>query len=295
MRRLYRPAIAGAAGVVLGSVFAARNAVVIWNLPEPSPSLAEELARSTDCAWEDVRIRAADGAVLDGWIFTPRAPNGGGVILLHGVGDTRSGMLGHARFLLRAGYTVLTPDARGHGASGGRVISYGVLEAEDVRRWADWLVSNRPIERLYGLGASMGAAVLIQSLACEPRFRAVVVECPFASFEQIAYDRLWQATGAPRPLFWPVVNIGFTFVRWRYGFDLRRASPLDAVRATSVPILLIHGDRDSNIEIRHSRAIHSANPRATRLWEVPGAGHVAALQVARADYIRETLGWFASH
>ena len=50
---------------------------------------------------------------------TPARPNGAAAIVLHGVGDTRLGVLGQARFLLDAGYTVLTPDSRGHGASGG--------------------------------------------------------------------------------------------------------------------------------------------------------------------------------
>ena len=42
---------------------------------------------------------------------------------------------------------------------------------------------------LYGLGESLGAAILIESLPREPRFRAVVAECPFDSFEDIAYYR----------------------------------------------------------------------------------------------------------
>ncbi len=204
-------------------------------------------------------------------------------------------MLEHARFLVRAGYTVLTPDARGHGASGGKYISYGLLEARDLRSWADWLVANRGIQRLYGLGESMGASVLLQALAVEPRFRAVVAECPFATFEEIAYDRMWQATGAPRVLFWPVVTTGFGYARIWHGFNLYRASPLEAVRATSVPVLLIHGDQDRNIEIRHSRMLHAANPKATRIWEVPGAGHVGGLATAPSEYIGVVAGWFREH
>lgn len=294
MRRLLRIAIAVIVGVTLGSVVATRNALVIWERPAPDGALAEELARATKSSWETARVTGADGTPLEGWIFTPAAPNGAGVIVLHGVSDTRRGMLYHARFLLRAGYTVVTPDARGHGTSGGDHISYGVLESRDVHAWADWLMARRGVERLYGLGVSMGAAVLIQSLAVEPRFRAIVAESPFATFEEIAYDRLGQASGAGRALLWPVVNIGFLYARVRHGMDLHRASPVEAARATSVPILLIHGDRDGNIDIRHSRAIQAANPRTTRLWVVPGAEHVQVLPSAPREYVREVEAWFSA-
>jgi dipeptidyl aminopeptidase/acylaminoacyl peptidase len=58
---------------------------------------------------ETVRIRAADGALLEAWLFTPASPNGGVRIVLHGVADAWMGVLEHARFLLDAGYTVQTP------------------------------------------------------------------------------------------------------------------------------------------------------------------------------------------
>jgi dipeptidyl aminopeptidase/acylaminoacyl peptidase len=295
MRRIVRLAIAVVVGVVLGSVFAAHNALVIWSRPAPDPGLADELARAAAASWETARVTAADGAVLEAWLFTPRTANGAGVVVLHGVGDSRRGMLTHAQFLLRSGYTVLTPDARGHGSSGGKHVTFGVRESHDVRLWVDWLVSRGPVERLYGLGFSMGAAVLLQSLAVAPRFRAVVAESPFVTFEEIAYDRFEQATGAPRPALWPIVNIGFAYAWVRYGVNLRRASPLDAVRATSVPVLLIHGDRDRNIEIRHSRVLHAANPAALRLWEVAGADHVNALGAAGPAYIRAVDRWYRSH
>jgi uncharacterized protein len=160
---------------------------------------------------EPAQVTAADGVALQGWLFTPSQRNGAGVMLLHGVGDTRLGMMAHADFLLRAGYTVLTPDARGHGSSGGATITYGVREADDVHRWADWMRAR--IDRLYGLGESMGAAILLQSLAREPRFRSVVAECPFASFAEIARDRLSEATGAAPWLFTPVAKIGFGYAR----------------------------------------------------------------------------------
>ncbi len=292
MRRSIRLAIAGLAGAGIGSVIVTDNALHIGQRPAADPREASQLACETGSTWEPAEVAAADGIPLRGWLFRPAGTNGGAVILLHGVGDNRIGMIAQARFLLEAGYTVLLPDARGHGESGGRVISYGVREADDVRRWADWLLARAPAARLYGLGASMGAAVLLQSLAVEPRFRAVVAECPFANFRQIALHRLHQRSRVPAPLLEPVVALSFAYARARYGLNLWSASPAAVVRATAIPILFIHGMEDTSIPVRHSRELHALNP-ATQLWEVAAAEHVGSYPAQPEAYRRHVLAWFS--
>lgn len=204
-------------------------------------------------------------------------------------------MLAHADFLLRSGFTVLVPDVRGHGKSGGAITTYGVREAGDVRCWTDRLLQNPARHRICGIGQSMGASILIESLKVEPRFRAIVADCPFATFEEIAYERLHQVSGIPQPFFWPVVHLGFLYADLSYGVDLRQASPLGAIRLTRVPVLLIHGTADRNIPPHHSLELHAANPAATRLWLVPGAGHVASLSTDPQNYARKVVSWFQSH
>jgi dipeptidyl aminopeptidase/acylaminoacyl peptidase len=91
---------------------------------------------------------------------------------------------------------------------------------------------------------------------------------------------------------YPAVNFGFVYVRARYGVNLWDASPANALRGNHVPVLLIHGAADTNIDPRHSRALHAANPANTELWEVPGAAHVASLGASRQQYIRRVTTWF---
>src|SRR6478672_10305486 len=97
--------IAGAVGVALAAAAAplilCQNAIYIPTHArrQPSSAVADELARDAGGQWEAVSIRAADGATLRAWCFTPQHPSGAAVILLHGVADTRRGVLGHARFL----------------------------------------------------------------------------------------------------------------------------------------------------------------------------------------------------
>ena len=280
-----------ALGGLLLPVVVVEGNLHVFHRPAAWTPGADTLTRETGAPWEDVKIQAADGETLDAWLFTPPHPNGAAVILLHGVVDTRMGMSAHADFLLRSGFTVLTPDCRGHGASGGNTLSYGIRDADDVHRWADLLLARPGIRRLYGLGQSMGAAILIEALPREPRLRALVADCPFATFEEVAYDRLEQR-GLPPLAAWPIIQIGFAYTRLRYGFDLREASPAAAIRATRVPVLLIHGVDDQNIPIRHSRELHALNPAATQLWEVAGAGHISSLRIQPDAYRERVLAFF---
>ena len=245
-----------------------------------------------------VQIRAVDGALLRGWMFTPAVSNGACVIVLHGIGGSRQYALGFARLLLDNRYRALLPDLRAHGESGGDLVTYGVLEAGDVARWVDWLTGPEKCERVYGLGESLGAGILLQSLSIESRFRAVIAECPYASLEEVGRDRVAQLlpipSGIGRIIDMPFIEAAFLYVQIRYGIDARDARPAAAVRNTPTPILLIHGIDDAKTPVRHSREIAAQNPRIV-LWEVPHAGHTAAWTTEPVEFPRRVLGWFASH
>jgi uncharacterized protein len=284
------------AAVTAMPVVIAEGSLHIANRPAPNPLVADRLARTYDAAWRPVTIAAGDGARLAAWFFVPAEANGGAVLLLHGVGDTRVGVTGQAEVLLRAGYAVLMPDSRDHGESGGDLVTYGVREAADATEWARWMAAQPGVGRSYALGESMGAAVAIQSLALHPGFRAVVAECPFARFSEIAEYRVRQRLfGAPEIFAGPVTAAALWYARARYGVDISRASPVDALRDSTVPVLLIHGTVDTNIPPRQSRELHAVKPRSTELWEVPGANHVAALTTDPQTFRRRVLAWFGEH
>lgn len=246
----------------------------------------------------DEAIEAQGKSTLHAWLIQPQRSNGNAVILLHGLGDNRLGMTGYAGLLLSHGYNVLMPDARAHGESGGDLATYGIIERDDIRRWFEWLDQTTHSTCIYGLGESMGAAELLQSLAVEPRFCGVIAESSFSNFREIAYDRMGQRFGtgpwAGRTVLRPVVEIALLIARVRYQVDLTQASPEDTVAHTHVPVLLIHGVVDSNIPLRHSLRLVNHNPQLA-LWRVPGADHCGAMSVAPQEFEQRVLDWFATH
>jgi uncharacterized protein len=300
MRRLLRRAfffvLTYAALCTLIGIFVAEAALHPQRRPI-TPAIeasAQQMALCQGGHLEGVSI--TDGSVtLRAWSIRPQKDNGNAVILLHGLGDNRIGMIGYAELLIRHGYSVSLPDARANGASGGDLETYGLLERDDIRNWFDWLQARQHPHCIFRLGESLGAAQLLQSLQSEPGFCAVAVESPFANFQEIANDRMGQYfdTGPwlGRTILHPAELSAFFYARWRYGLDMWQASPEDAVARTKVPVLLIHGQIDSNIPVRHSRQIASRNP-AIVLWEVPNADHCGGIILAPQEFESRITHWF---
>lgn len=80
---------------------------------------AQAAAHAASEGFGNVSLTTADGTILKAWLLSPPSPNGGAVILLHGVLDNRLGVYGYGKWLLKNHYAVFLPDARGHGLSGG--------------------------------------------------------------------------------------------------------------------------------------------------------------------------------
>jgi fermentation-respiration switch protein FrsA (DUF1100 family) len=200
---------------------------------------------------------------------------------------------------LRRQYAVLVSDARAHGESGGGIATFGLNESRDLSQWINWLSAQDFHGCVYGLGESMGAAILLQSLANESRFCAVVAESPFATFREVAYDRLGQRLGGGYRVglafFAPLISEAFLYARLRFGVDFNQDSPATAVASTHVPVLLIHGTEDFNIPLRHCQAILKNHSGVMEFWQVPGAGHTGAFGREPAAFERRVTDWFSRY
>lgn len=263
-------------------------------------SQAEAVARQQfHTELQDVSVRAEDGIELKGWFLEAPHGNGSVVILLHGVTDNREGVAGYAPMFLSAGYSVLLPDSRAHGESGGDLATYGLRERYDVLQWTKWIQQDQARGCVYLFGESMGAAISLQAAAVTPGLCAVAVESPFSTFREIAYDRMAQHTMFG-PWFWrslgrPVIEIALAYSRMRYKVDLTKASPEDALEHTSVPALLIAGTADRNIPMRHSAELVRTSGSHAEMWVVNGADHGGAVGVAHDEFERRILTWFHDH
>jgi uncharacterized protein len=261
--------------------------------PDRAEQTAQMLAR-TGATKEDFIVRATDGAELRGWKVRPAVPNGDWVLLFHGVSDNRTGVLGHAEFLLRHGYSVVMMDSRAHGKSGGDMATYGWKERYDTVAIVNALYSTESVRNVDALGVSMGGAIALQSAAVEPRIEAVVAEDPFANLREVSYDYagLHFSPLLGMTLFRPAPIVALAALRKSGRFNPDDVSPEKAVVQRQFPVLLICGTRDRTIPCRHAERIYRAAVGPKELWEVEGAQHASALGQAPAEYEERTIHLF---
>lgn len=306
MRRAFKITLAICLGylllsVIAGMVVAEASLKLVRRPLRHRPEIAQFVRSHYGAELRDVNVQAADGAVLRGWYVRPREFNGSAVILLHGITDNREGVAGYGELFLDHGYAVLLPDARRHGESGGDLATYGVKESDDVHRWVEWLYAGEiaPSQCVYGFGESYGAALMLQSLAVEPRYCAVAVESSFSTAREMSYERVSGPLHL-RPWFGktvglPVIASAVVYARVRYGLDLLAPSPLEALKHSPVPVLLIHGEQDRSISPRHALILAKADPDRTQLWLVPNAGHTMAWAASHQEFENRVLSWYTLH
>jgi len=286
---LVTAAVFGAVSVVVMFVGAAGAADVALHPPRRPVALVCPCLAHSKC--DSVAISGRDGVSLRGWFYVPDVRTGKAIILFHGVGSNREDMVPLGALFLKHGYSVLEPDLRGHGESGG-IVTYGVLEAGDTSAWVDWLERTGHASGIYGFGASLGAAVLLEALEHETRFRAVVAESSYFDFRSAADERI--ARLLPSGTKWvagPFVESGMLWARWRDGVDLRDASAADGLRFSATPVLLIHGLADERTSPENSRRL-AALRTGVELWLVPGSHHADAWATAQTAFETRVLAWF---
>jgi alpha-beta hydrolase superfamily lysophospholipase len=296
--------------------------VAPWYLKPIRRELTPDLIREADVSFavshanrQDFDVRAPDGVLLRGWKVTPPNPNGSWVLLFHGVADNRIGVIGQGEFLLRAGYSVVMMDARGHGASEGSIATYGWLERNDTRAVVDAMFASHvgpcfggpavdlpgpprcgPFH-IFALGESMGAGIALQSAAADPRIEAVVAEASFANLREAAFDyaglRKSPLLGKTllRPFTWMLLYRGEKLT----GFPLAEVSPVKAVASRAFPVLLICDEKDEALPCRHTQMIYDAARGPKQLWVVPNAYHSAALGFYPEEFQRRVLSFFGTY
>jgi pimeloyl-ACP methyl ester carboxylesterase len=266
-------------------------------------ALTPDLIREADAAFahvgasrEDFAVRASDGALLRGWKARAANPNGAWVLVFHGVADNRIGVVSHSEILLRAGYSVVLMDSRGHGESEGAMATYGWLERNDAHAILDALVASEHPTHIFALGESMGAGIALQCAAADPRIEAVVAEAPFASLREASYDYAglrWSPLLGKTllaPFSWILVSRGESLA----GFSAAGISPEKAVAERPFPVFLICDADDVALPCRHAERIYSAARGPKSLWIVPGAFHTAALGFQPEEFRPRVLRFFAN-
>ena len=269
--------------------FVLASAIFAWKFTGPMRRPLGAAPEKFLSSFEAVRFTARDGVSLAGW-FVPCTGAKQAVVLLHGWGSTRTQMLARARFLHDQGYASLLYDARGHGESGGELVSFGWHERHDLLTALDWLRARGFTE--FGLiGASQGGATIALAGGELRSVRWVVLESVYPTLRNAVDRRFRRTLHLPG---WLAGSLMIPFAEWRLGRDASVISPRDAIAKLSCPVFVINGDRDTHTTPADAREIFDRAREPKSWWLVPGAAHVDIYGFARQDYEDHLLNFIST-
>ena len=185
------------------------------------------------------------GVTLGGILFRPASTSKllPAIIVLHGW--ARPGVPGApqvegtARRLSEQGYVALALSMRGWPPSSGWD-DCGMQHPDDVAKAADWLATLPGVnaDSIGVLGFSLGGQVALLSGTRSPRIKAIVAYFPITDIQ------LWGDTTSN-------AGIRYFYVPLVCGSG-RSNSPVHVAEQIRAPVLLIHGDRDTEVPTEQS-------------------------------------------
>ncbi len=200
------------------------------------------------------------------------------VIISHGFGSNRYGAAKYVTAYRDLGFNCIIYDVRAHGENEKAVCTLGQVEAKDLLAIIDNTHARYGSDIVLGLhGESMGSSISISSLQYKPGVVFVVADCGFANLYTLLSDG---AKSAHMSWLIPEVNLA---CQLRYGFDLHKTSPVDALLGNTVPLCLIHGENDTGIPPENSRLLQEATSGYSEIHIVPGAAHAESREVLGKD------------
>ncbi len=264
----------------------------------PLPGSAPRPAGARMAVPERFDYRAPDGMPLSGWLYTPRdsaAPNRT-VVSFHGgpEGQERPAYNPLVQSLVAAGLTVFAPNVRGSGGFGRAFMTSddgAAREAsfEDVRTTVDELVTAGVAVpgRIGAHGWSYGGYLTLVALTRWPGlFAAGATLAGMSDLRTFfAGTEPWMAAASVTEYGDPVADREM----------LATIAPLAVLDRVTAPLLLAHGDRDTNVPVAESVQAHqelAARGAPCELLLLPGEGHT----VVGRDHLVELSGavaaWF---
>lgn len=309
-------------GPSLGELIARRSYQALAQLPVPQDPAGALLSPTADAAHTTERVAIPVGdAAMPGWLFSPKAPTGGSVVMAHGA-------LTHAfppytyftRALLKAGIRVLTIEMDGHGDNPRPLVVTGI--EENVPAAVRFLADRPDVDagRIGLLGFSLGGACSLNAAARVGGVKAMAIVAmpislrvwPHQTLAEVAslvtfggahllFDitpkhlltflddqiRVAAAPGAPSE------DLHMIDGRIPQVVDatLRHLRPLEhAAQLGEMPVLVAHGDWDNVVPVAHSEQLYAALRGPRELVVVPRRNHFTIMGDDRA--IAPTTAWF---
>ena len=257
------------------------------------PQMIEWTKRCRATPHRNVEITTFDGLTLRGRYYelSPEAPI---EIMMHGYrGNLERDLSGGIFRALNIGHNVLVYDHRGSGKSDGNMLTFGINESRDCRRWIEFVLKEiNPDAKIILSGVSMGAATAMITSGYDDlpkNIVGIVADCGYTSAKEII-KKVMHDMKLPPDLLYPFVQLG---ARLYGGFNIDEFSPIEQVKKSKIPTIFVHGDKDFFVPLEMTKINYEAsNAVKKELYIVEGAAHGLAYVVAGDGYLEKLHEFF---
>lgn len=172
------------------------------------------------------------------------------VIILPGIKGNRLSSLSRAELYSQKNYTVLMPDLRGTGKSGGNTITFGWDERKDLIACFHYL-KNKGYKIIGVHGCSLGAATITYSLQDLTDYDFIILESCYDNLENAFYNRVSKYP-LPEFAFYPI----HFFINRILSSDIQELKPEEFIKRTKSPILIMAGDSESQLKLSETKKLY---------------------------------------
>lgn len=240
-----------------------------------------------ELALTDVSFKSESGSLIYGW-YIEGSKNKGGVLLMHGVKSNRLQMLRRAKFLHKAGYSILLFDFQGHGESQGENITFGYLESMDAEAAYAFLLDKLNYKSIGVIGVSLGgASALLGSVA--KQCKALILESVYPTIEEAILNRLVIRIGSLGKYLLPLLTWQ---IEPRLGLSTEALKPIEHLSKVTGSVFIIAGEKDKHTTLNESHRIFAEANEPKKIWVVEGAEHVNFDQFQQKKYESKILEFF---
>lgn len=166
------------------------------------------------------------------------------------------------------GYNVLIPYLRAHGPSEGNYISFGPMEALDIKGWINLLNQKAPGSILIQ-GLSMGGGVALDLATMDlENVKCMVVDAPSYCISEFFG---WQARSNSKRHPEKLLNCLYQRFRKEFGVSAEDYDRRENIRYGKYPILFTAGSLEEQDEVL--KLMQMRNPQPTEVLILPGCNH----------------------
>ena len=231
---------------------------------------------------EEYIVEGFEGYALHTVLCKNPVQSGKYVILTHGYSDNRFGSLKYMKIYLDRGYNCIIYDLRGHGENEKTWTSYGVREGRDLVRLIEDTRKRYDTIEVLGLhGESLGSATTVSALGHTQDVDFAVCDSGFSDIWNVLMGGFRN-----KVIGRAVLRISSLCAKKRYGIGFSEMNPIDGLQENKVPLLLIHGEKDTVILPDNSVRMYEMTEGYRKIHMIPGASFVFTVPAAPEIYTK---------